>query len=240
MTGTDTEIGKTLISCALLNDWQQRGLTVAGMKPVAAGANLIDGRWVNDDVRQLRQVCTSMPPQSIPHELINPYLLRTPVAPQLAASLQGQVIELGAVHHAYRQLCKLVQAVVVEGVGGFCVPLNDSYDTADLAQQLGLPVVLVVGLRLGCINHALLTAQAIAAKGLRLVAWVANTVDPAMTQPAHSIAVLHRRLQGYAPSGSSVVLAGHVPWLANPTAHEAQKYLDWSAVCWTSESEPAP
>lgn len=199
IAGTDTEIGKTLISGALLHGLTKAGVRSAGMKPVAAGAVLRDGVWHNDDA----DVLASEASISLPQELTTPYLLRQPTAPHIAAGQEERAIELSHILSCYQQIAGLADAVVVEGVGGFRVPLNDRHDTADMAQQLGLPVVLVVGLRLGCINHALLTAEAIAARGLRLAGWVANTVDAGMLNGDANIAALSNRID--AP------LLGHVP-----------------------------
>jgi len=234
VTGTDTEVGKTLVSCALLHAWAQEGLVAAGLKPVAAGAHEHSGalgqqgHLVNDDVEQLRQASSL----TLSSQQVSPYVLRTPVAPHLAARREGVHLDMQVMVQAYQHLCGLAQAVVVEGVGGFCVPLNEHQDTSDLAAQLGLPVVLVVGLRLGCINHALLTSQAIAAKGLRLAAWVANTVDAHMPELQNNVQAIHERLQLLAPVGQQVVYAGCVPRLSEPVAEAAATYLDWRGVDW--------
>ncbi len=243
VTGTDTEIGKTLVSCALLQAWAQEGLQVVGMKPVAAGAQQVQMEtppasnlstpWLNEDVELLRCASTL----KLPQQLVNPYLLHAAVAPHLAARMQGVDLNLQLMLDAYQNLCAqaqgVVEGVVVEGAGGFCVPLNDQHDTSDLALQLGLPVVLVVGLRLGCINHALLTAQAIAAKGLRLAAWVANTVDAHMPELQNNVKAIHDRLQAWAPAGHPVVCAGCVPRLPEPNAAAAAAHLDWRDVNWS-------
>ena len=193
VTGTDTEIGKTLVASALVHMQAQRGWRVAAMKPVAAGAEWRDGRWCNEDADALA-ACVSV---KLPQALTTPYLFQTPAAPHIAASLEGKVIDRKHLLDCYRQVRAQADAVVVEGVGGFRVPLNDSYDTADLAKDLGLPVVLVVGMRLGCISQALLTAEAITARGLSLMGWVANSVDPAMLYPQENIDAIAQRI--YAP-----------------------------------------
>jgi dethiobiotin synthetase len=218
VTGTDTEIGKTLVSCALLHAFGQSGARVVGMKPVAAGAVWRDGAWRNEDVDALAATASLKLPQS----LIAPYVLPTPAAPHIAAALQGVQIDPAHILHCYQQLRDQSDAVVVEGVGGFCVPLTDDFDTADLAQQLALPVILVVGLRLGCISQALLTAQAIAARGLVLAGWAANTVDTDMAYVQENIQALTDRLP--AP------LLGHLPRFAHPSAALAAACLDFSKV----------
>ena len=190
VTGTDTEIGKTLVASALVHMQALRGWRVAAMKPVAAGAEWRDDRWCNDDVDALA-ACVSV---KLPQEITTPYLFQTPAAPHIAAASEGKVIDRQHLLNCYQQVRAQAQAVVVEGVGGFCVPLNDKYNTADFAQDLGLPMVLVVGMRLGCISQALLTAEAIAARGLSLLGWVANTVDPHMLYPQENIDSIAQRI----------------------------------------------
>lgn len=218
VTGTDTEIGKTLISGALLHAMGAAGVRAAGMKPVAAGAEEREGMLRNEDVDFLYEAA----PLKLPRELTTPYLFRTPAAPHIAAALECQPIEPRRIVAAYEQVRAQAEAVVVEGVGGWRVPLTNSYDTSDLARQLGLPVILVVGLRLGCINHALLTAEAIAARGLRLAGWVANTADPAMGHADGNVEAIAARLD--AP------LLGRVPRLDQPSAAAAAAYLDLGKV----------
>ena len=190
VTGTDTEIGKTWVASALVHIQAERGWRVAAMKPVAAGAEWRDGRWCNEDVDALA-ACVSV---RLPQELTTPYLFKTPAAPHIAAALEDRVIDRQYLMDCYSQVRAQADAVVVEGVGGFRVPLNENYDTADLAKDLGLPVVLVVGMRLGCISQALLTAEAIAARGLSLVGWVANTVDPQMMFLQENIEAIAQRI----------------------------------------------
>lgn len=218
ITGTDTAVGKTLISTALLHALSQRGVRSAGMKPVAAGATLRDGVWHNDDADNLAAAANI----ALPAALMTPYLLREAAAPHIAAALENVAIDIAHIRRCYLQIAAAADAVVVEGVGGFRVPLSRQFDSADLAQQLGLPVILVVGLRLGCLNHALLTADAIAARGLTLAGWVANGIDPAMPHAEANVNALADRLQ--AP------LLGGVPWLAVPSAVAAAVYLDFSCL----------
>lgn len=217
VTGTDTEIGKTLVSSALLEALTQRGLRSLGMKPVAAGAVLQEGVWHNEDVDSLVFASGVKAPQHI----VCPYLMQTPAAPHIVAQREKISISLPQIVDAYQQAMQLADAVIVEGVGGFCVPLDDRHDTADMAQVLNLPVIMVVGIRLGCINHALLTAQAIVARGLRLAGWVANIVDPQMLYPDENIAALRDRL--------SAPLLGCIPRLNNEDTQKAKvaaTYLD--------------
>ncbi len=210
VTGTDTEIGKTLASCALLHAHAGKGRQVAGMKPVAAGVGA-DG--VNEDVAQLRAASTV----DAPYDLVNPFLFREPLAPHIAAQRDGATINMARIVAAYQALCALADVVIVEGVGGFRVPLGERWDSADLAARLGLPVVLVVGLRLGCINHALLTQEAVAARGLRLAGWIANQVDAGMACVADNVDTLKARLE--AP------LLGFVPHQAAPDAARVAQLL---------------
>jgi dethiobiotin synthetase len=214
VTGTDTEIGKTLVSSALLLALSQRGFSTLGMKPVAAGADLIDGVLHNEDVDALMAAASV---RAAP-ELVSPYLMQTPAAPHIVAELESVQISGAHIQTCYQALTQQADSVIVEGVGGFCVPLNADMDTADMAQTLGLPVILVVGMRLGCINHALLTAQAIAARGLKLAGWVANTVDDTMLYPDQNLAALRARID--AP------LLGQIPRLATPTAQAAAGFLN--------------
>lgn len=206
VTGTDTEVGKTLASCALLHALRARHGRVVGMKPVSAGAQATAAGWVNEDVAALRAASTVQ----VDAALDNPYALSEPVSPHIAARLAGCRIELDVIAERYRRLAAQAAAVVVEGAGGFCVPLTDTLTGAELAQALGLPVILVVGLRLGCLSHALLTQEAILVRGLQLAGWVANRIAPAMQAQDDNLATLRARLQ--AP------LLADIPWLAMPRA----------------------
>lgn len=170
VAGTDTEIGKTFVSAALLYGLARHGLRAAAMKPVAAGAYLRDGVWHNEDADQLDAAANVV----LPPDLRTPFLLKAPAAPHIVAAQENVTIDIDTIVACHREALTRADVVVVEGVGGFRVPLTDTRDTADLAVALGLPVVMVVGMRLGCISHALLTADAIAARGLTLAGWVAN------------------------------------------------------------------
>jgi dethiobiotin synthetase len=218
VTGTDTEIGKTLVSSAILHKLAASGRRACGMKPVAAGAELIDGELRNDDADMLRAAGNVHLPSSI----TTPFMLKEPAAPHIAAALEGVTIEPVPILAAYAEIQAASDAVVVEGVGGFRVPFNDDFDSADLAAQLNLPVILVVGLRLGCINHALLTVEAIVERGLVLAGWVANTVDPNMRFVRENIEALEQRIP--AP------LLGHVPRLEGATAQAAADYIDLAGL----------
>lgn len=218
VTGTDTEIGKTLISSAILHKLVASGRRACGMKPVAAGAELRDGELHNDDADMLIEAGNVHLPASI----TTPYMLREPAAPHIAAALEGVTIEAVPIIAAFAEIQAASDAVVVEGVGGFRVPFNDGFDSADLAAQLNLPVVLVVGVRLGCISHALLTVEAIIARGLVLAGWVANTADPDMRFAQENIEALAQRIP--AP------LLGCVPRLQEPTAAAAAEFIDLAGL----------
>lgn len=218
ITGTDTGVGKTLVSSALLWSMAASGRRAVGMKPVAAGLEPIDGTWCNEDVVQLQAAGNVEAPLA----LRCPYLLREPVSPHLAARAEGVRVELPPLLSAFEALRSLADVVVVEGVGGFRVPLGEGFDSADLAAALGLPVILVVGLRLGCLNHALLSAEAIRARGLVLAGWVGSHIDPDMRALEGNLDTLRRHLN--AP------LLGVVPHLAAPDAASAARHLDLGAL----------
>jgi dethiobiotin synthetase len=190
VTGTDTGVGKTLVAAALLHALAKRYPRVVGMKPVAAGRVRAGASWASEDALALREASTLQ----VPHELDNPVLLPDPLSPHIAAERAGVRIDIAELARRYSALALRADAVVVEGAGGFHVPLSDTETGADLARALALPVVLVVGLRLGCLNHAMLTAEAIVARGLTLAGWVANRIDPAMQAQQDNIAWLQRRL----------------------------------------------
>lgn len=187
VTGTDTGVGKTRASAALLHALRGRHARCVGMKPVAAGT---DAEGHNEDVLALRAASSI----AVAPSLDNPVLLADPVSPHIAAARAGRAIDIAAIVAAYRALASEADAVVVEGAGGFLVPLSDRHTGADLAAALGLPVILVVGLRLGCLNHALLTRDAIAARGLVLAGWIVNRLDPAMPEQEANLDYLRAQL----------------------------------------------
>ena len=190
VTGTDTGVGKTRIACALLHAFTGRGVRAVGMKPVAAGAMPGPDGLVNEDVQALAGASSVQ----VPQRLANPYCFEPPIAPHIAAAQAGVEIELAHITCCFEALAARADCVVVEGVGGFHVPLGRNIDTARLACELRLPMVLVVGMRLGCLNHALLTAEAIVNSGLRLAGWVANHIDPQMAYPDENVMALCERL----------------------------------------------
>lgn len=237
VTGTDTEVGKTAISAGLLHLLGRRGQRVAGYKPVAAGATWrsgvsgAEGHWHNDDVEALLAASHI----ALTRADVCPSLFETACAPHLAARLEGRCIEPHTLIAGAHRLMSRCEALVVEGVGGFGVPLvvadgptdpPGDWGADDLAAALGLPVVMVVGLRLGCINHALLTAQAVAARGLNLVGWVANRIDPHMGLAQDNIdtlsTLLHRR--------HGALMLGVVEHLGDPSPERVADALDEAMV----------
>ncbi len=222
VAGTDTEIGKTLVAGSLLRALTKTGLRTAAMKPVSAGAQLRAGRWHNEDADALAaQASVALPPA-----LATPYLLHRPVAPHIAAAQEGCAISLPHILACYDCIAQAADVVVVEGVGGFRVPLDQTVDTADLAAQLGLPIILVVGLRLGCISHALLTAEAISARGLELAGWVANTVDADMLDIDANVEGIASRIAAPLLGKIPRLLAGSGP--GGALACAAATYLDFT------------
>jgi dethiobiotin synthetase len=214
VTGTDTGVGKTLVSAALLHALARRHQRVVGMKPVAAGVVRAGDGWASEDALALRAASTLQ----VPPELDNPFLLPDPLSPHIAAERAGVRIDIAELVRRYNALALRADAVVVEGAGGFHVPLSITETGADLAQALALPVVLVVGLRLGCLNHAALTVEAIRARGLTLAGWVANRIDPAMQAHDDNIAWLSGRLAAppladipYQPSPDARAIAIQLP-----------------------------
>jgi dethiobiotin synthetase len=186
ITGTDTEVGKTYSTVKLIGQWQEQGNKVVAMKPVASGCEVDErGVWHNDDVTRLSRATgqTDL-------DLMNPYRFLPPVSPHIAAREAGVVIDLATIVDHYRRLALEGDIVAVEGAGGWFAPLTDRLFMADLARALDLPVILVVGMRLGCINHALLTARAITGSGLTLAGWVANRVVPHMSAYAENLQTL--------------------------------------------------
>ncbi|OUR71988.1 dethiobiotin synthase [Methylophaga sp. 41_12_T18] len=173
VTGTDTEVGKTFISVALIELFKQQGLNVAGMKPIASGCQQTQAGLRNEDALALQQQANV----ELAYELINPYAFAPAIAPHIAAQQAATAIDINVLKSHYQQIQAQADVVVVEGAGGWLVPLNETDTMADLASTLNLPVVLVVGIRLGCINHALLSVAAIKQTGLSLLGWVANDLE---------------------------------------------------------------
>lgn len=223
ITGTDTGVGKTLISCALLHGFAAQGKRVAGFKPVAAGC---DEEGHNDDAMALRAASTVQ----LTYGQVNPYCFMQAAAPHLAAQFVGVSISLERIMASFSELNAQSDLVIVEGAGGFRVPLNARQDSADLAQKLGLPVILVVGMRLGCLNHALLTTEAISVRGLMLAGWVANVVDENMAMLDENITALQQRI--------AAPLLGIVPHMVQPDARAAAERLNFGLLGHEGISTP--
>ncbi|KAB7767697.1 MULTISPECIES: dethiobiotin synthase [unclassified Xanthomonas] len=219
VTGTDTGIGKTIASTALLHALRARGQRAVGMKPVASGcAREADG-WRNEDALALQEASAPRPA----YDDLNPYALPLPLAPELAAADAGVQLELAPIAAAFDRLRAQADVVVVEGVGGWAAPLSATLDQADLARALRLPVVLVVGLRLGCLNHARLSAAAIAADGLQCIGWIGNEIDPAMERIDDNMAMLRARLP--------MPCWGRLPYRPQPQAEQlAAELQPWAGM----------
>jgi dethiobiotin synthetase len=213
VTGTDTGVGKTLAACALLHALAARDVRAIPMKPIAAG---VTGA-MNEDTAALIAAAGRGKPEDV-----TPVLLREPMAPHIAAAREGVILSLAPVTAAFERLRTQGDFIVVEGVGGFKVPLADGLDTVDMARAFALPVVLVVGMRLGCLNHALLTADAIDAAGLRLAGWIANHVDAHMLVADENVEALRTRL--HAP------LLGRLPFDEEANARAVSRHLDVGAL----------
>ena len=218
VTGTDTGVGKTLVSSALLRGLRQRGRSVAGMKPVASGSDPGPMGLRNEDALALQAESS----RRWPYEVVNPYAFAPPIAPHLAAAEAGVEVGLEHILSCFRELREGSESVVVEGAGGFLVPLGPGVSFADLPRALGLEVVLVVGLRLGCLNHAFLTAEAIANRGLNLAGWAGSLVDPGFERLPENIESLR--------AGLPAPCLGVIPHLATPDLDRAVAALDGIAA----------
>ena len=190
ITGTDTGVGKTYVACKLIQQYVALGYKVVGMKPVAAGCDWVDGEWVNDDVLKLEAVSNVKASRA----LINPYSFKEAVAPHIAAELVGVEIKMAVIQQAFVELSQLADIVIVEGAGGFLVPINQQQTFADLVVLLNIPVILVVGIKLGCINHTLLTIEAIKARNCQLDGWIANPIESEMQQYNENVSTIVNKL----------------------------------------------
>ena len=214
LAGTDTDVGKTVVSCALLRQATAAGLSTLGLKPIAAGCEKIDGEYRNDDALALMASSTA----SLPYKAVNPIAFADPIAPHIAAMHSGVSVSASDLANQCQQQLVNDHFTIIEGAGGWRVPLNDTESMADLARVLGLPVILVVGFKLGCLNHALLTVEAITRDGLPLAGWVANQIDPDMAVVDENLASLKQRIN--APC------LGFIPYRSNITAEAAQSFLN--------------
>ncbi|MGD9170847.1 MAG: dethiobiotin synthase, partial [Candidatus Thiodiazotropha sp.] len=212
VTGTDTGCGKTEITLGIMRNLQQQGESVLGMKPVASGGVVTEEGLRNEDALRIQAQCS----REIGYSSVNPLVYQPPISPHLAAKAEGQPIRLDDILQGYHDLQEQADRVVVEGVGGWHVPLGDSITLADLARGLDLPMIMVVGMRLGCLNHALMTAECILNSGVQLKGWVANLVDPEMQAIEDNI----NTLRSWLPAPC----LGEVPFLEAPTADRVAGY----------------
>jgi dethiobiotin synthetase len=214
IAGTDTDVGKTTVAAGLLHAARQSGLSTAAGKPVASGCNVTPAGLRNADALALLAECSL----NLTYDQVNPFAFEPAIAPHLAAREAGVSLTVSALLGPMREvLAKGADFTLIEGAGGWRVPLADQANLSDLAIGLGLPVILVVGVRLGCISHALLTAEAIAQDGLQLAGWVANIIDPKTSRLEENLATLAERLP--APC------VGRVPRLKRPSAEGVAEYL---------------
>ncbi|MDF1796899.1 MAG: dethiobiotin synthase [Coxiellaceae bacterium] len=191
IAGTDTEVGKTYYTCHLLQALHQVGKSTVGLKPVASGGDTIDGQLVNEDALKLQQAASI----DCDLNIINPFRFSSPISPHLAAAEENTALTAQGVYHALQPgLHTEADITLVEGTGGWYAPINKTETMADIAIALGYPVILVVGMRLGCLNHALLTAKAIQHSGLTFHGWIANRIDPDMLHLQDNIDTLKQRL----------------------------------------------
>jgi dethiobiotin synthetase len=214
ITGTDTEVGKTLIASSLILKLQESGFKTVGYKPVAAGMHESNGNWINDDVENLLKVSQRVGPE-LQTKDICPYILKEPAAPHLVAEIEGARLDMQIMLHQYQALQNKFNSVVVEGAGGFLVPIDEHQNLGDFAQAIHLPVILVVNIKLGCINHALLTAEAIENRGLSLFAWVANSTHPEDEYTLSNIETLQAKLL----KKFNAHFLGHIPF-SEEIAHQ--------------------
>lgn len=192
ITGTDTEVGKTLVAAALILKMREQGIHTLGFKPVVAGTYQDhDGKILNEDLETLRLASQLAPEQMV----LCPYILDMPIAPHIASEKIGTHLELKIMMDAYEQIRSQAEAVVVEGAGGFLVPINATENLSDLAQKLQLPIIMVVGMQLGCINHALLTEEAMTSRQLKVAGWIANTLSSEMPFLEENIEYLQGKLK---------------------------------------------
>lgn len=190
ITGTDTDVGKTVVSLCLIQHFKSLENRVACMKPISAGCYSTEDGLRNEDAVRLQQASSP----KLPYELINPYAYEPPIAPHIAAEKQGVVIDKQHIKSCYQKIAAQSDLVIIEGAGGWLVPVSDRETMADIAAELQLPVILVVGLRLGCLNHALLTTSSIEHMGLHFTGWIANHLDPDMLNQQDNIESLQRRI----------------------------------------------
>jgi dethiobiotin synthetase len=220
ITGTDTGIGKTRFTLALMEKLKSQGINVSGMKPIASGAVFENGKLINDDARLIMEHCS----QPTDYSLINPAVFELPVSPHIAAQQKNEVVDLGQIVDSYMKLVSNCGSVVVEGVGGWRVPISNSLSVVDLVKALNLPVILVVGLKLGCINHAILTAETIKADGLPLIGWVSNQLDHGYLCVEETIKTLNQAL--------ACPQIANLPYAVNFAPDKVLDRINLSTISW--------
>ena len=214
VTGTDTDCGKTLVASALIHAYRKEGYRVVGMKPVASGSGWHNGELVNEDVEALKLASNV----ELPAEIVNPYIFEPAISPHFAAAQAGIEIDQGRILKAFAACQAAADVVVVEGAGGWRVPLGNHLDIASLARSMDIPVLMVTGLKLGCINHTLLSFEDIRAKGCDLVAWVANLIDKDYQFVDQTIATIQ--------SKSDTRLLAQIPWSPEGNAENLATAID--------------
>ena len=203
--GTDTGVGKTVCSLQIIQAIQTKGKTACGFKPVASCADYINGQLINDDALRLQKSSSV----ALDYKTINPYVYPEPVSPNIAADYNNNPIDLLKIQHCYKEIVSAADYVIVEGVGGWRTPITEQISSVDLVRQLNIPVILVVGLKLGCISHALLTYEAMKADGIQILGWVANGPISELEATEEIITTLLKSM--------AIPLIGKVPAL--PTDH---------------------
>lgn len=215
VTGTDTEVGKTYVTATMLAGAGRMGLSSLGYKPIAAGCEKIEGQWVNDDATALHQASSI----DVPLDVINPIRLVPPIAPHIAAQEVGMTLDAQSIisglekQHSYQP-----DLLLMEGAGGWRLPLSNKLYLSDVVAQINMPVVLVVGMKLGCLNHALLTAEAILSDGLTLAGWIANDVTGTMSRFDENLATLKARMPAQ--------FLGLIPYKTAPTHADLTTIID--------------
>jgi dethiobiotin synthetase len=218
ITGTDTDVGKTTIALGLITALREKGLRVGVMKPVSAGCELTRDGLRNEDAVLLMQQASV----DFPYEVVNPYAFEPAVAPHIAAAEAGVVIDIEVIRECYLKIAEEVDVVIVEGAGGWLVPINENETMADVVKILSLDVITVVGVRLGCLNHALLTSQSITASGLKHCGWIANHLSVATKRSAENISALRERI----PAS----LLDEIPYMEDKSLVMMSDYFDTSRV----------
>ena len=219
ITGTDTEVGKTYVTVALLQALSRKGLRTLALKPIAAGCEAQGEVWMNEDAIQLRQAMT----EALPYQQVNPIALKSAIAPHLAAQQEGRRLSADRLAGMVRgALMTPADVALIEGAGGWLVPLNERETLADLVRILQIPVILVVGIRLGCLNHALLSVQSISSFGLPLAGWVANCVDPSAAMIKENISTLESRI--------AAPCLGVIPWQAYAESGDRADFINIDAL----------